>query len=750
MSDDDDDEGAPGEVGDDIDLSQTPNTCMCPCCSNFDVANQPTDLERSKTVHGSQQRAIQTSWYTKHPWITVCTCTYKIFCRVCCSAQCHNLITFSRHGNVAFVHGGFCNWKKALQRFITHEKSEMHREAVMKLAVKSSGIDVSAQLSKQFEVEKKNNRAMFLKLLESIRYLARQGLPFRGHHEDSISLEGNLYQLLLLQAKDCPTLGTWLKRRDYLSPQIVNEIIAICGNMVLRELLREIRDAEYFALIADEATDISHNEQMCIAVRWVDSRYTIHEAALGLVQLPDTRALTLFKVIKDVLIRCSLSISSCVGQAYDGAANMSGARNGVQALMKRECESCLYVHCFAHSLNLCVQEVTRKCDLLQNCMDFIYHLVQLIKFSPKRLNLFESVRKEIVLLDSEESLTPSLRPLCPTRWTVRHSAIDSILKNYHALMTTLQSIQLGHDEYAAKGRGLLAQMESFDTFFSLKLAYLIFSAVEQFSVNLQAKDTTIAEGVRGALLLKTHFDSMRTDADFGRFYHNILDSSSNLTEEPLLPRYRRIPRRIDEGAPPHRYSSPEERYHHAYFEAIDHVSGEISNRFEQSDVSTVCSIESLLIDSANDEEIPEIPEPVIKLFEGKVNLERLNIQLRMLPDAIKSAFFGTPVTVKKVTTARTIVDTFNQNNVIKGMLSEVDKVLRVYLTFPITSATAERAFSSLRRVKTFLRSSMTSQRLNNLFLLYVHKQYTDNLDLTLVAKEFASANTRRQNYFGKY
>ena len=367
------------------------------------------------------------------------------------------------------------------------------------------------------------------------------------------------------------------------------------------------------------------------------------------------------------------------------------------------------------------------------------------------MNLFETIRKEIVLSDSEGSLTPSLRPLCPTRWTVHHSAIDSILKNYHALMTTLQRIQLGDDEYAAKGRGLLIQMESFDIFFSLKLAYLIFSAVEQFSVNLQAKDTTIAEAVRGALLLKKNiFDSMRTDEAFATFYHDILHSSSNLTEEPVLPRYRRIPRRIDERAPPHRYTCPEERYRHAYFEVLDHVSGEISNRFEQSDVSTVCSIESLLIDSANGEDIPELPEAVVKFFEGKVDIGSLRIQLLMLPDAIKSAFVGTPINVKKVTTARTIADTLNQNSAIKGTLSEVDKVLRAYLTFPVTSATAERAFSSLRRVKTFLRSSMTSQRLNNLFLLYVHKQHTDNLDLVLVAKEFVSANSRRHNYFGKY
>ena len=254
----------------------------------------------------------------------------------------------------------------------------MHREAIMKLAAKSSRIDVSGQLSKSYATETRNNRAMFLKLLECICYLARQGLAFRGHHEDSIAFEGNLYQLLLLQAKDSIQLASWIKKRDYISPAIVNEIINISGNTILRQLLQEIQAADWFSLIADEATDVSHNEQMCIAVRWVDSSYTIHEAALGLVQLPDTKALTLFGIIKDVLLRCSLPITDCVGQAYDGASNMSGVRNGVQALMKKESDLCLYVHCFAHSLNLCVQEVTRKYELLRNCLELISQLVQLI------------------------------------------------------------------------------------------------------------------------------------------------------------------------------------------------------------------------------------------------------------------------------------------------------------------------------------------------------------------------------------
>ena len=601
-----------------------------------------------------------------------------------------------------------------------HEKSDMHREAVMKLAAKSNAVDVSMQLISQHTAEKRNNRAMFLKVLECARYLARQGLPLRGHHEDSTSFEGNLYQLLLLQAKDCPSLGLWLKTQEYISPEIINEIIAICGKTILRGLLQDIIAADYYALIADEATDISHNEQLCISIRWVDSSYAIQETPLGLVQLADTKAQTIFNVIKDVLVRCSLPIDSCISQAYDGASCMSGVRNGVQALMKKEADHCLYVHCFAHSLNLSVQDVTKRCELLRDCMDFIFQLVQLIKFSPKRLSLFERVRKQVTLAEGDSALTPSLRTLCPTRWTVRHSAIDGILTNYQALMSTLHVVQQGYDEYAAKGKGLLTRMESFETYFSLKLAFLVFSAAEQFSTNLQAKDVTVTEGSRGAVLLIAHYTSLRTEAAFSTFYEGILKSASGLTDEPVLPRYRKMPRRFDEGAQPHRYSSPRDRYRRSYFEVLDHASGEVRRRFEHSDLAIVSEVETLLLDSANGKKMDTIPEVIAEYFHGKIDFERLTTQLLMLPDAIRTTFAGTAVKVKKVTNVRTIGDSLNQNTMVKSMLGEVDKLLRAYLTFPATSATAERSFSALRKIKTFLRSSMTQERLNNLFLMYVY------------------------------
>ena len=81
------------------------------------------------------------------------------------------------------------------------------------------------------------------------------------------------------------------------------------GHFFLRSLLNNIRTALWFSILADEATDIFHHEQMSLSIRWVGECYVIHEDVLGLFQLPDTRAATIFSAIKDILIRCTQPIS---------------------------------------------------------------------------------------------------------------------------------------------------------------------------------------------------------------------------------------------------------------------------------------------------------------------------------------------------------------------------------------------------------------------------------------------------------
>ena len=94
--------------------------------------------------------------------------------------------------------------------------------------------------------------------------------------------------------------------------------------------------------------------------------------------------------------------------------------------------------------------------------------------------------------------------LGPTHWTVRHASIASILRNYSITQSALEEIRQGHDEYAAKASGMASKTDDFNTFLGLKHAYLIFSAAEQLSINIQTKDITVQEAVRSARLLTTY------------------------------------------------------------------------------------------------------------------------------------------------------------------------------------------------------------------------------------------------------
>ena len=114
-----------------------------------------------------------------------------------------------------------------------------------------------------------------------------------------------------------------------------------------------------------------------------------------------------------------------------------------------------------------------------------------------------------------------------------------------------------------------------------------------------------------------------------------------------------------------------------------------------------------------------------------------------MPDVIKLSSSE----VRHVTSVRTVCEAMNKN-AHKSLLSEVHKLLRLYFTIPITTSTSERTFSVLRQLLTYLRSTMSEERLNNCLLLHVHKDITDALDYVEIAKNFIDVNPERKKYFG--
>ena len=163
----------------------------------------------------------------------------------------------------------------------------------------------------------------------------------------------------------------------------------------------------------------------------------------------------------------------------------------------------------------------------------------------------------------------------------------------------------------------------------------------------------------------------------------------------------------------------------------------------------VLLLESLLLKAANGNDCStELNEIDKSLYKDDLDIDRLRRQILLLVDVIR---VGVP-SVKEVTSVRTICDAMNHEHAYKTTLSEVHKLLRLFLTIPLTSSTAERTFSVLRCLLTYLRSTMTEQRLNNCLLLHTHKDLTDNIDLLTIAKEFIAVGVtnERRNYFGVF
>jgi hypothetical protein len=85
---------------------------------------------------------------------------------------------------------------------------------------------------------------------------------------------------------------------------------------------------------------------------------------------------------------------------------------------------------------------------------------------------------------------------------------------------------------------------------------------------------------------------------------------------------------------------------------------------------------------------------------------------------------------------------------MSALFTEVLKLLRIYLVIPITSASAERAFSALKFIKSLKRANMGQKRLNHLVFLHIHKALTMAIDPDEIVKEFVLANPRRLDQFG--
>src|SRR5262249_11268293 len=235
--------------------------------------------------------------------------------------------------------------------------------------------------------------------IEGLMWLACQGCAFRGHDEFESSLNHeNFIELLKFQARLNNeivevVLDNAPQNAKYTSPQIQKEILRILANKV-RMMIREGLGDSKFCILVDEAQDESKKEQIALVLRFVNNSGVLVEHFFEIMSVKDTTSARLKKAISDIFVRHNLQIKNMRGQGYDGASNMRGEWNGLQALFLRDCLYAYYVHCFAHRLQLTLVAAAKDVPCIWQFFSNLTLIVNLVTSSPKRLSDLRDAQQE--------------------------------------------------------------------------------------------------------------------------------------------------------------------------------------------------------------------------------------------------------------------------------------------------------------------------------------------------------------------
>ena len=146
----------------------------------------------------------------------------------------------------------------------------------------------------------------------------------------------------------------------------------------------------------------------------------------------------------------------------------------------------------------------------------------------------------------------------------------------------------------------------------------------------------------------------------------------------------------------------EKYFKQIYYNAIDCIVSTIRERFNQDGFQKYVLLENLL------HSYLEELQSVCNFYKDDLNKGLLDTQLRIL-QTIK------PEDQRSITSFKDVWKFFQKMS--KGqrtLFSEVIKVLKLILVMPATNASSERSFSALRRIKTYLRNTMSQARLNHI------------------------------------
>lgn len=221
-------------------------------------------------------------------------------------------------------------------------------------------------------------------------------------------------------------------------------------------------------------------------------------------------------------------------------------------------------------------------------------------------------------------------------------------------------------------------------------------------------------------------------------------------EEPHFPCQHRMPKRFNPGSSSGKFhTSLKLYYRQLYYEAVENIIRYLKDRFNQPGYKLYCNLELLL----------KVCQQ--KVFDYEFHLICAFYKEDFQPDVLRAQLltFGINFNAaykeahgeQHTPTIFAIWDYFQSLSVgQQDLLHQVSRALKLTLVMPATNASSERLFSALRRVKSYLRSTMMQERLNHLMVLHVHKERTDSIDAVAIANEYVKDSEYRLRVFGTF
>ena len=314
-------------------------------------------------------------------------------------------------------------------------------------------------------------------------------------------------------------------------------------------------------------------------------------------------------------------------------------------------------------------------------------------------------------------------------------------ENYGILLEFMEELGETNEKVATKACGIQHQLSKFETYFSVLLGIELFSYIENLSRAVQRPSASLS-GILEVVgetcsVLKTHMTDV---SKFEVLWNEAEEKSSTYgLEEPSVPRKRKVPQKYQGTiSTAQNYNSPKEMLRLCYQSVYSKAHDEIQRRFDQNGIQSYLEMEHVILSNI------DLNSPGGKLTleslcsKYDLSVERLRVNLNTLKHSgVKLDNIRAVVSYMQGLTSETRV-----------LYSELLKLLKILLLFPVSSCTAERGFSVMKYVKSYLRSTMGQERLNHCCLLHAYPTEVQLVDVESIMQEFIN-NEARVRIFGK-